>query len=136
LQRCQREGVEIVVDVGHNPQAARELAAWLQAAPVAGRTHAVYAALGDKDVAGVVEALAPWVACWHLAGLVEHAPRGVDMDTFAGRLAATAAGEGTRHATVAQALAAALAATRAGDRILVFGSFHTAAAALENLAGP
>ncbi len=33
LQRFEREGVEIVVDVGHNPQAARELAAWLAAAP-------------------------------------------------------------------------------------------------------
>ena len=46
---------QIVVDVGHNPQAARELAAWLNAAPAAGRTLAVFAALGDKDVAGVVD---------------------------------------------------------------------------------
>jgi dihydrofolate synthase / folylpolyglutamate synthase len=51
LQRIARDGVEIVLDVGHNPQAARELAAWLAAAPAAGRTHAVYAALRDKDAA-------------------------------------------------------------------------------------
>ena len=75
LQRFERDGVDVVVDVGHNPQAARELAGWLQTAPVAGRTHAVFAALSDKDVAGVAAALAPRVDQWHLAGLPEHAPR-------------------------------------------------------------
>ena len=134
LQRFQREGVEIVVDVGHNPQAARELAAWLRASPAPGRTHAVFAALADKDVAAVAEALTASIEAWHLAGLAEHAPRGADVATFAARLAGTAAGEGRRHADVAQALAAARQTARPGDRILVFGSFHTAAAALDRLA--
>lgn len=134
LQRFEREGIEIVVDVGHNPQAARELAAWLKAVPVSGRTHAVFAALGDKDVAGVVEALASSIDSWHLAGLVDHAPRGVDVASFAERLSATAAGEGTQHPDVSRALAAARATAGPGDRILVFGSFHTAADALRQLA--
>jgi dihydrofolate synthase/folylpolyglutamate synthase len=133
LQSFERDGIEIVVDVGHNPQAARELAAWLKAVPVTGRTHAVFAALGDKDIGGVVEALAASMDAWHLAGLVEHAPRGTDVESFAARLAGTAAGEGSRHSDVALALAAARAAARPGDRILVFGSFHTAATALEQL---
>ncbi len=134
LQRFQRGGVDVLVDVGHNPQAARELASWLQATPVTGATHAVYAALGDKDVAGVVAALAPAVGHWHLAGLPEQAPRGVDVEQFAERLAGTAAATGTRHADVARALEAVHAQARDGDRILVFGSFHTAAAALRWLA--
>ena len=134
LQRFERDGVEIVVDVGHNPQAARELAGWLLAAPIAGRTHAVYAALGDKDIAGVVAAVAAGVDQWHLAGLAEHAPRGTDVDAFAARLTGTAAAGGTRHEGVAQALAATHATASPGDRILVFGSFHTAAAALVWLA--
>ena len=46
----------LYVDVGHNPQAARALAAWLDAAPH-GRVHAVFGALSDKDVAGVMAAL-------------------------------------------------------------------------------
>ena len=134
LQCFQRDGTEIVVDVAHNPQAARELAKWLTAEPAAGRTHAVFAALADKDVAGVVDALASSIACWYLAGLAEHPPRGVDVATFAERLVGTAASEGSRHADVAQALAAARAMARPGDRILVFGSFHTAATALRRLA--
>jgi dihydrofolate synthase/folylpolyglutamate synthase len=134
LQRFERDGVEIVVDVGHNPQAASALADWLRTAPASGRVIAVYAALSDKDVVGVVEALAPVVDVWQLAGLADAGPRGGDVESFAARLAGTRAGDGVRHATVVEALAAARARALPGDRVLVFGSFHTAAAALESLA--
>ena len=133
LQRFQRDGVEIVVDVGHNPQAARALAAWLDAKPAPGRTSAVYAALGDKDLVGVVAALSTRVDDWFLAGLEAAGPRGIDVTAFAQRLAGTTAGEGQRHPDVEIALAAARAQARPGDRVLVFGSFHTAAAALQSL---
>jgi dihydrofolate synthase/folylpolyglutamate synthase len=133
LQRFEREGVEVVVDVGHNPQAARELAGWLAAVPAPGRTSAVFAALGDKDLKGVVDALAGSIDAWYLAGLIESGPRGLDVEDFAQRLAGTAAAVGQRHASVTAALAAALASANAGDRILVFGSFHTVAGALGRL---
>jgi len=133
LQRFEREGVEIVVDVGHNPQAARALAAWLRAQPPR-RTLAVYAALADKDATGVVGALANAVDGWHLAGLADAGPRGQDVDAFAQRLAATAAANGARHADVETALQAAIAQAAPGGRVLAFGSFHAAAAALQRLA--
>lgn len=131
LQRFERDGIEILVDVGHNPQAARALAAWLAAQP-ARRTRAVFAALGDKDAAGVVAALADRIDAWHLAGL--DGPRGVGVEAFAERLRETAAAGGQRHRDIAAALSAARAQAGADERILVFGSFHTAAAALEWLA--
>jgi dihydrofolate synthase/folylpolyglutamate synthase len=56
------------------------------------------------------------------------------VDALAGRLADTAAGRGDRHPDVETALSAALARAHPGDRILVFGSFHTATAALQSLA--
>jgi dihydrofolate synthase/folylpolyglutamate synthase len=134
LQRFERDGVEILVDVGHNPQAARALAAWLEAMPVPGPTFAVFAALADKDVVGVVEALAGRIDRWWLAGLADAGPRGLDADVFAERLSGTAAAAGQRGATVVEALAAARAEMAPGGRLLVFGSFHTAAAALAALA--
>lgn len=130
LQSYDRDGVRVVVDVGHNPQAARELAAWLRISPVQGRTLAVFAALGDKDVAGVAAALADRIDLWFLAGLDAATPRGLDIDAFAQRLQATSAGTGARYPTVDQALRAALAMAKPGERILVFGSFHTAAVAI------
>ena len=133
LQRLERTGVEIVVDVAHNPQAARELAAWLAQAPASGRTFAVFAALGDKDVAGVARALETRIDGWFLAGLEAAGPRGGSVDALAAKLQGTGAAAGARHADVALALAAVSAQARAGDRILVFGSFHTVAAALAML---
>ncbi len=130
LQNFDRNGVQVVIDVAHNPQAARQLATWLQQTPICGRTSAVFAALGDKDVASIVDSLAHRVDAWFLAGLDDVALRGQQVETFAKRLVHTDAAEGATFASVDQALAAALAQSRRGDRVLVFGSFHTAASAL------
>jgi len=133
LQHFERNGVDVFVDVGHNPQAARELAAWLDLQPRGAHTFAVYAALADKDAAQVVAAFDDAVARWFLAGIDDAGPRSQTADALAAKLAGTAAGGGERHAGVAQALDAALARARPGDRVLAFGSFHTAAAALAHL---
>ena len=132
LQRLVRDGVEVLVDVGHNPQAARALAAWLAAAPRR-PTVAVYAALADKDAAGVVAALAGQVDAWHVAGLSDAGPRGDAVEVFATRLAGTVAAGATRHDDVAVALHEAISQATPDGRVLVFGSFHTAAAALNAL---
>ena len=135
LQCLQRDGVEIVLDVAHNPQAARELAAWLRRRPPA-PTVAVFAALADKDAAAMVQALDGQVGHWYLAGL-EQAGRGQDVDSLAARLAGTAAavaaGAGSGDARVADALDRAIAAASPAGRVLVFGSFHTVAEALQAL---
>jgi dihydrofolate synthase/folylpolyglutamate synthase len=133
LQSFERDGIEIVVDVAHNPQAAGELAAWLEARPPAGRVFAVFAALADKDVAGIVAKLAARVDRWWLAGLEGAGPRGLGVDALAANLAGTAAADASRAGDVAAALAAARAQARPGDRLLVFGSFHTAGLALQAL---
>ena len=130
LQRFGSADTPVIVDVGHNPQAARELATWLRAEPVRGRTFAVFAALADKDVQGIVDALHAAVSRWLLAGLGSVGARGQSVDELAARLAGTAAGEGSRHVNVRAALTAAQQEAGAGDRILVFGSFHTVAEAL------
>jgi len=130
LQRFDLQGTAVIVDVGHNPQAARELAAWLRAEPVQGRTLAVFSALADKDVAGVVAALEREVSAWFLAGLESVGARGQSVDAVAAKLTGTAAAAGTRHTSVEAALRAAQSDASAEDRILVFGSFHTVAEAL------
>jgi dihydrofolate synthase/folylpolyglutamate synthase len=136
LQRFERGGVEVAVDVGHNPQAARELAAWLRSSPASGRTHAVYAALGDKDAAAVVAAFDGLVDAWWLGGSLGAGGRGIDVDALATRLVGTIAGEAGRLADPVAALDAALAAAAPGDRVLVFGSFHAAELAVRALRGP
>ena len=134
LQRFRHGEIEVVVDVGHNPQAARALAAWLRAQPRR-RTVAVYAALADKDSAGVVSALAGDVDGWYLAGMVDAGPRGQDAATLRQRLAGTAAADAQTYTEANAALDAALQAAGPDGRVLVFGSFHVTAVALRRLNG-
>lgn len=120
----------LFVDVGHNPQAARALAAWLDAQPPA-RVQAVYGALADKDVVGVIGALGSRIEHWHLAGLERDSPRGLSAPALVERLRQVLPQASfDPHADVATALAAARASARPGERILAFGSFFVAAAVL------
>ena len=134
--RMQRLGgpVEILIDVAHNPQAAQQLAHWMMRNRAAGATQAVFAALADKDAPHMIGALMSVVDQWRLAGSSEFGVRGQSIDALwrqvGSLLSRTLC---TRHATVAEALAAARAQAHEGDRILVFGSFYTAAAALRAL---
>jgi len=121
--------VEWILDVAHNPQAAVALAATLATRPCTGRTRAVWAMLSDKDAAGVASALADRVDCWYTATL--DGPRGRPGEQLLAILRETG-GKGTmqHYPNVATACRQAWQEADRGDRILVFGSFHTVAQAL------
>jgi len=120
---------ECVLDVAHNPQGARQLAAWLAANPR--RTVAVFSALADKDIAGIVAPVAPHLSAWHLGPITDAGPRGLAVDALARRLAdELPAGILHPHRSLADALAAARVDAGPEGRVLVFGSFHTVAEAL------
>ena len=124
----------VIVDVGHNPQAARALAEWLDAQP-GSRVYAVYGALSDKDVAGVMAALGSRIDHWHLAGLDRETPRGLTAAWLAERLGKTLPQASFDvHTDVATALAAARAAAHSGERILAFGSFFVASTVIAEAA--
>jgi dihydrofolate synthase / folylpolyglutamate synthase len=118
--------VERVIDVAHNPQAATALADWLRLHPR--RTRAVFSALGDKDIAGIVDALSGSIAHWHLTGLDQQTPRGLAAAAIEAHFTDRRDVAFTTHASPEAALAAAHAAATSGDRVLVFGSFHLIAA--------
>jgi len=119
---------DIWLDVGHNPHGVDFL--WRQLPPaVPGQhTHAVFAMLRDKDIAGVIAVAAPHVSHWWPAGL--DVPRGCALNELVALLRAQGIAPAGAHETVADALAAARQQARAGDRIVVFGSFYTVSAVL------
>ena len=123
---------QIILDVAHNPQAAEVLASNLAASGYAPQTIAVCGMLRDKDLAGVVRALAPRITRWHLAGL--GGPRGASAADLARAVAATGVTAPVReHANPAAALAAARSDARENDKIIVFGSFLTVSEAITTL---
>jgi dihydrofolate synthase/folylpolyglutamate synthase len=125
---------DLVVDVGHNPQAARELARWLDRHPVQGETRAVFGALADKDVEGVAAALGARVGHWYLAGLEDESPRGETVERLAARVrSALPDAICTGYPGIHAALAAARADAAADDRVIAFGSFHLVAPVLREV---
>jgi len=120
-------GIEWVLDVAHNPAAAATLASNLALHSVRGRTLAVCGMLDDKDVAGVLAALRDRVDRWFAA--TTEGPRGLADVALATRARAVGI-EMTAAGSVADAMRRAAHEARAGDRIVVFGSFHTVGPAL------
>jgi len=117
-----------ILDVAHNPQAARALAENLADLPPGGEVIGVCAMLADKDVAAVVEILKPYIGFWHVAGL--NIPRGLDVHGMAGFMSGAGCAHEC-HDEVAQAWRAACFRAKPADTILIFGSFHTVAAVME-----
>ena len=121
---------ERVLDVAHNPQGARQLGQWLAEHP-APRTVAVFSALADKDIAGIVAPVAPHVSAWHLGPITDAGPRGLAVDELARRLAEQLPADILHpHRSLVDALAAATRDAGPAGRVLVYGSFHTVAEAL------
>ncbi len=123
---------EWILDVAHNPDAARVLARNLGDLPAVGKSFAVCGMLADKDAAGIVAALAGCFDAWWLASI--DGARGMSAEMLAGRIGGELGAPLALADDVAAACSAAFTAAGPQDRIVVFGSFHTVGPALEWLA--
>ena len=124
-----RGSVERVFDVAHNLAASQALHRTLLAQPVKGRTLGVFAMLGDKDVEAVVALMGPLIDRWHVGGL--RGPRGISAASLVARMSAVRDPvEVVMHECISTAYRTALSAASPGDRVVVWGSFHTVAAAI------
>ena len=119
----------VILDVAHNPAAAGALAATLAQMGRTGRTLAVFAMLRDKDIGGVIAAIASFIDHWFIAPIA--APRGADAALLEEHLRA----HGVKNtvsmcASIADAYAQACDVAMQNDKILAFGSFYTVAAVM------
>jgi len=119
-----------VLDVAHNAQAARELADNLAVMGFHPETWAVFGIMADKDIDGVIAPLRSRVDRWLVATLPP--PRGATAAMLRTKLelagvVPTAIRDFDDPAVAYRAACGAVSET---DRIIVFGSFLTVAAAL------
>lgn len=124
--RCQIVGERPrrILDVAHNPESARSLAANLRDLSAGGEVHAVFGMLGDKDIAAVVAELTGVIRHWHIAGLA--VPRGANAERL-GRILQASGLAYTAYPDVAAAWQGACEAAGPADTIAAFGSFYTVA---------
>ncbi len=119
--------VNTLLDVAHNPQAARLLADNLQKKYPSSRIHVVFAALADKDIAGLVAPLQALATHWCIAAL--NGPRALQACVLGTIL--MQCGVSSEIITVCDdplsAYHRALRMAEAGDWVVVYGSFLTVA---------
>ena len=118
-----------ILDVAHNPDAARVLARNLSANPISGKTMAVCGILADKDASGIASLLDGCIDLWWCASL--DGVRGRSGKMLAEELSAVVQGAVVAADSVAAACMQAAEAAGPQDRIVVFGSFHTVGPALD-----
>ncbi|ORF28171.1 bifunctional tetrahydrofolate synthase/dihydrofolate synthase [Snodgrassella alvi] len=114
-----------VLDVGHNPHAARALRSSLIALPYAEKRMAVFSMLADKDIDAVLEIIKDQFDCWLIAPLA--LPRGMTIQALQEKFIQHNITAVTAYPDVKEAYQAALSEAGENDRIVVFGSFHTVA---------
>ncbi|HEX4242901.1 MAG TPA: bifunctional tetrahydrofolate synthase/dihydrofolate synthase [Steroidobacteraceae bacterium] len=117
-----------ILDVAHNPAAARVLASNLSSLPRTGRTLAVCGILADKDAAGVAAELERSFDEWWC--VATDSERGRSGEDLARTVAAVVAAPVRAAPGIESGCMAALAAAARDDRIVVFGSFHTVGPAM------
>ena len=128
-QRLFVNDVEVIVDVSHNPAAVNKLAATLGKRGLP--TWAVMAAMADKDIDGLIGALAPVVEHWVFADIC-----GIDRAATAEQLQQSAKHLGVTNSAVATSPSFALRSLIGREdkpkQLVVFGSFHTVADVLQS----
>lgn len=123
----KRPLAQVIIDVGHNPHAARYLAERLQALKQSNqKIYAVFSALEDKDLLGIVEPLGNIIDEWHCAGL--DCWRGQSGEAVLEKLVKVLPNStACCYQAVPEASLVLFEKASAEDIILVFGSFHTVA---------
>lgn len=119
--------IPVLLDVGHNPQAARYLAQYLEKKNYK-NISAVIGMLKDKDITNTVKPLLPYIKCWFIGTLA--GSRGEHAENIA-KLINTLSFENKSNVycfdSISQAYNMAQQQNNETDLILAFGSFLTVA---------
>lgn len=113
----------VLLDVAHNPHAARFLVQQLAPIVVGKRVFALCGMLKDKDIAGVLPVINPLIDTWYLVSL--HGERGASSAMLRKTLATEAAA--FEFEDISEAWSALKAQINPDDVVIVFGSFYTVA---------
>ena len=122
---------QLVLDVAHNPHAVAALTENLDAMGFFPRTHAVFGAMADKDLAAIIKRIGILVDDWYFCDLPT--PRAASAQTLQQLWLQTPQASQQKAQMFSDpclALDAALALASPTDRIVVFGSFYTVGAIL------
>jgi dihydrofolate synthase/folylpolyglutamate synthase len=123
---------DIILDVAHNPHAAKSLAINLKNSRHQGKTIAVFAMLADKDITGVINALSGEIDAWYVATIDN--VRGANASNLSKMIVDTLpSAEVKIFNQVVDAFHQACIDANENDRIITLGSFFTVAEVMHEL---
>ena len=131
FQKIFYQSRQFIVDVAHNPAATEYFAKRLRAEPVTGKTFAIVAMMSDKDTTASLAKLVHLVDEWHLLELKNN-PRAASIAVLTENLLSLNA-QVTHSGGINNLMNELLIKAQPQDRIVIFGSFFTVAAALAYL---
>jgi len=123
----QYKHCDVILDVGHNPQATRYLADYVKQFKVQRnykKIYAVVAMLGDKDISASLLSLKDEIDYWYAGQL--NVPRAASKETMQAKLASFTKATNCFD-NLDEAFKMANGQANSSDLILVFGSFFTVA---------
>ena len=130
-QSVRAAGTDWLLDVAHNPAAAKVLSESLAATRGVGKTWAITGLLDDKDVEGVAAELNPEVDYW--IAVTANSPRAIQADELARRIANRTGRPCRVSDSLDEAIEYARRSASENDRILLTGSFYLVGPALLKL---
>ncbi|MDR3503619.1 MAG: bifunctional tetrahydrofolate synthase/dihydrofolate synthase [Legionella sp.] len=121
--QLQKGSVDVLYDVSHNPQSARLLAKTLQHYAKKAKVHAVFSALKDKDILGLILPLKDYVDYWYPAQL--DVKRAISANLLLSYFKDAEIFVKICYNEPFLAFKTALDQAKPGDLIVVYGSFFT-----------
>ena len=123
LQQWEHKNIQVLYDVSHNPQSAQLLANTIKTDIKKNKVHAIFSALKDKDILGLILSLKDCIDFWYLALLDnQRAASAQDLLSLCKRAEIKAE---LCYTSPFVAFEEALTQAGSGDLIVVFGSFVT-----------
>jgi dihydrofolate synthase/folylpolyglutamate synthase len=116
-------------DVAHNPAATTLLAQRLAEQAIEGKTYALFSAMADKDIAGIIAPLKTVIDHWHISELAD-TPRAKPVHELESLMIEEGVQHVTAHSSINEACIALKSHLSAADRVIIFGSFYTVAAVM------
>jgi dihydrofolate synthase / folylpolyglutamate synthase len=117
-----------IYDVSHNPAAIALLTSQLKDIPRAGKTHAVFSMLADKDIAESIRTIRDVIDAWYVAPLP--VMRAAPAETLSKTFQQADIPQAAFFSSIKEAYETARGVAETGDYLVIFGSFHTVAEVL------
>lgn len=118
-----------ILDVGHNPHAAKALRQNLIQLPFATQRIAIFSMLADKDIDSVLEITKDQFDQWFIAPLA--VDRALNIEALQQKMQQHHIDNFKSFPNIQTAYQVALSQATENDRIVVFGSFHTVAESIQ-----